>query len=149
MANLLLDLILYLALTSEQMSTGSPHIQNDNIQESDNNGQDAPSNTHHIQNLVVYYINSCNTHNFRMQDSGNHSNCFSLPSSLTARLYLTKRGHLSDEFLHLEQLPDQPSSPNTTLTSVPSLPVYCILLSSLTTTFCCLIFFVIALYIGL
>ena len=56
----------------------SLHMQNNDIQDSDNSSQD-PDNTHHIQNLVVY-INSFNTHNSNMQDSGNHGNCSSLSS---------------------------------------------------------------------
>ena len=55
----------------------SPHMQNDDIQDSDNDSH-VPDNTHHIHTLVVYNINSFNKHTFKMKDSGNHGNCCSL-----------------------------------------------------------------------
>ena len=116
----------------------------------DSDNHQVPNNIHHI---LVYNINSFNTHDSNIQDSGNNhglSNCW---SPLTDhQLYLTKRGHLSDQLLqsqHLEQPLDQLPSPNSTLTLVPlvSDPLHYILLSSLTTAFFCLIF-VVALHIG-
>ena len=74
---LLLDLSsLLLHLNSES------HMQNDNdIQGMDDSDRPQNSdNIHHIQNLMVYIINSFNTHNLKMRDSGNHNNCGSLSS---------------------------------------------------------------------
>ena len=71
------------ALTSEQLSTGPPQMQNDDIQGMDDSDNPrVPGNIHHIQNLnyEVVYINSFNTHKFKMQDSNNHNSCWSLSS---------------------------------------------------------------------
>ena len=61
------------------MNTGSPHMQNDDGMDDSDSPQD-PVNIHHFLNYEVVYINSFNTHNLKIQDSGNNNNCGS-PSS--------------------------------------------------------------------
>lgn len=92
------------------MQNDDHHIQG--IDDSEN--RQVPNNrdiVHHIENLnYEVYINSFYTHKFKMQDNGNQNNCRSL--SLAAyQLYLTKRGHLSDQWQllrsqHLQQSND-------------------------------------------
>ena len=58
-------------------------MQNHDIQGMDDSHNQVPDNLniHHIQNLNYgVYINSFNAHSFKMQDSGNHNNCWFLPS---------------------------------------------------------------------
>ena len=73
----------YFALTAEQLSVGSPHMQNeDDIQGmDDSDSPQDPVNIHHFLNYGVMYITNLNTHNFtgEIQDSGSHTNnCGSL-----------------------------------------------------------------------
>ena len=70
-----------ITLLHQNMSMRSPHTQNDDDIQGmdDSNNPQVPDNIHHIQNLIYeVYINSFNTHKFRMQDSGNNNNRWSL-----------------------------------------------------------------------
>ena len=122
-------------------------MQNDDIQLEHSDNRQEPSNIHHIQNLnyEVVYVNSFNTHSFKVQDSGNnhsHSHRWSFSSC--------RSSIVSDEARQLYQISSHTRKLNRNISNNPltnnpltDLPRQTLLSRwfhhrSPCTTFCCL-----------